>query len=58
MQFGNDNKVKIFSMNTDEARAFLTFLETERIRHQGDIDDIIKLVKQVEKFYFGGEGER
>lgn len=45
------HKVKWWLMNKDEARAFLIFLESEKIRHQGDIDEITNLVQQVKHWY-------
>lgn len=45
------HKVKWELMNKDEARAFLLFLESEKIRHQEDIDEISILIRQVEHWY-------
>lgn len=45
------HKVKWWLLNKDEARAFLLFLESEKIRHQEDIDMISNLVGMVEHWY-------
>ena len=51
MKFGKDNKVKIETMNKEQASAFVTFLESEILRHQEDIEDAEKLIQTVkEKF--------
>ncbi len=51
MDFDKSHKVKWWLMNKDQAIAFLIFLESEKIRHQEDIDEISKLVKQVAHWY-------
>jgi len=45
------HKVKWWLMNKDQAIAFLIFLESEKIRHQEDIDEISKLVQEVKHWY-------
>lgn len=45
------HKVKWEFLNKDEARAFLMFLESEKLRHQEDIDEITNLVQQVKSWY-------
>lgn len=47
MQFGEDWKVKIDSMNEAEAKIFILFLETEIARHQWDIRDAEQLIEKV-----------
>lgn len=49
MQFNEENKVIIESMDKTEARAFVKFLHSEILRHQKDIqqaDDLITKVKE------------
>ncbi len=48
---GKTHKVKWWLLNKDEATAFLLFLESEKIRHQEDIDEITNLVKMVKHWY-------
>ena len=38
MEFNQENKVKIDTLNTTEARAFLAFLECERKRHRIELN--------------------
>jgi len=48
MQFNNEHKVIISTLNKDEAKAFVKFLESEIIRHNDDIKqarNLISLVK-------------
>ena len=45
------HKVKWWLMNKDQAVAFLVFLESEKIRHQEDIDELTILVIQVKHWY-------
>jgi len=45
------HKVDWWLLNKDEARAFLLFLESEKIRHQEDIDEISRLVCMVKHWY-------
>ena len=45
------HKVDWWLLSKDEARAFLLFLESEKIRHQEDIDEITNLVQQVKHWY-------
>ena len=43
MEFNEKHKVIIDTMNEDEARAFVKFLDSEIIRHYGDIEQAKKL---------------
>ena len=49
MNFDEDNKVIIDTMNRDEAKVFIKFLHSEILRHEGDIDDAFHLIDFVEK---------
>ena len=49
MIFNENHKVIIDTLNTDEAIAFIKFLESEIIRHYDDIQqakDLIELVRK------------
>ena len=50
MKFNEDHKVIINTMNEDEARAFIKFLDSEILRHCEDI-------KQAKKLRFVVEGK-
>ena len=41
------HKVKIGTMNKDEAVAFLAFLQSEQLRHQEDVEDIERVMLEV-----------
>lgn len=43
------HKVIIESMNEVEAKAFIIFLESEALRHEDDVRDIVTLIDQVKK---------
>ena len=48
MQFDKKtHKVDIKTLNKDEAKAFILFLESEILRHQEDIKDIDKIISKV-----------
>ena len=52
MKFDKEtHKVDWKSMNKEQAVAFLIFLESEKIRHQEDINEISKLVEEVKHWY-------
>jgi len=48
MKFNSHNKVLIHSMNTEEAKAFVKFLQSEIHRHAQDIDQAKALVARGE----------
>ena len=51
MEFTDEHKVIINSMNEMEAKIFIIFLKTEIIRHCDDIEQAEKLIEVVkEKF--------
>jgi len=55
MKFNEQNKVIIETMNPNEAKAFIKFLQSEIARHQMDIDNAIDLIHQVvNKFQIKG----
>jgi len=54
MIFNNENKVIIETMNKDEARAFIKFLQSEVARHLMDIRRAHELIREV-KIRFGIE---
>ena len=49
MEFNAEHKVIIGTLNQDEARAFVKFLESEIIRHQDDINQAESLIGYVKK---------
>ena len=49
MDFNAEHKVIIGTLNQDEARAFVKFLESEIIRHQDDINQAKSLIGYVKK---------
>ena len=49
MEFNAEHKVIIGTLNKDEARAFVKFLESEIIRHQDDINQAESLIGYVKK---------
>ena len=49
MEFNAEHKVIIGTLNKDEARAFVKFLESEIIRHQDDINQAKSLIGYVKK---------
>ena len=55
MIFNKDHKVIIETLNKDEAKAFIKFLESEIIRHSDDIDQALNLIKYVYKKVLGGK---
>ena len=51
MKFDETNKVIIDTLDRNEARAFIKFLESEIARHENDIENAYDLIKEVaEKF--------
>ena len=54
MIFNDEHKVKIETMNKEEAKAFIIFLDTEIIRHLDDIKQA-KTLKETVKKLFGLE---
>ena len=51
MRFDDDNKVIIESLNQEQAKAFILFLESEIIRHEIDIEQAENLIKRVRNMY-------
>jgi len=49
VEFNAEHKVIIGTLNKDEARAFVKFLESEIIRHQDDINQAESLIGYVKK---------
>ena len=49
MEFDKEHKVIISTLNPIEAVAFIKFLQSEILRHQGDITDAAKLIRVVEE---------
>lgn len=49
MIFNAEHKVIINTMNPDEARAFIKFLNSEIIRHEDDIKQARELIGEVMK---------
>ena len=47
MKFNEQNKVIIDTMDNQEARAFVKFLQSEIARHKMDIDNARDLIKEV-----------
>ncbi len=47
------HKVIVSSLNQDEARAFIKFLESEIIRHKDDINQAKSLIGYVKKEVLG-----
>ena len=47
MKFNEESKVIIDTMNQNEARAFIRFLETEIARHKRDIENAVELIYTV-----------
>ena len=47
MKFDEANKVIVDTMNRDEAKAFVKFLESEILRHQQDIQQADDLIMKV-----------
>ena len=47
MEFDRTNKVIVDTMNFDEAKAFVMFLESEITRHERDVEDALKLIMRV-----------
>ena len=60
MEFDKTNKVIIDSLNSEEAKVFIKFLESEIKRHYRDIQEAKKLITEIKAgFGFGGiERER
>ena len=55
MQFNEQNKVIIDTMNRAEAKAFVLFLKSEIARHQTDISNAAALIIEVcDKFQIEG----
>jgi hypothetical protein len=52
MEFNEEHKTKIESLNRAEAVAYILFLESELRRHQDDIRDIVQIIGHV-KSKFG-----
>ena len=55
MRFNKEHKVVISSLNQDEARVFIIFLDTEIKRHQDDINKAKALIGLVKKEILGEE---
>ncbi len=51
MIFNESHKVIIESLNTDEAMAFIKFLNSEIIRHYDDIQQAKDLIEVIKKKY-------
>ena len=49
MKFDETNKVIIDTLDRNEARAFIKFLESEIARHENDIENAYDLIKEVAK---------
>ena len=49
MIFNDQHKVIVGTLNNDEARAFIKFLESEIIRHKDDINQAKSLIGYVKK---------
>ena len=49
MDFNDENKVIIDSMNKEEAKVFIKFLKSEIIRHRRDIKEAENLIYNVVK---------
>lgn len=47
MQFNQENKVIIFTMDRTESIAFIKFLYSECLRHIKDIEEATKLMEEV-----------
>lgn len=47
MEFDRENKVIISTMNQEEARAFVKFLQSEVARHMMDIRNAQELIREV-----------
>jgi len=58
MEFNPNHKVKIETMNTTEARAFLAFLNDEKTRHITNQDECEHVIQNAEdRFPHDTEGE-
>ena len=51
MVFDEENKVIIESLNQEQAKAFIKFLESEILRHKVDIQQAEDLIKKVRNMY-------
>ena len=52
MKFNKEtHKVEIETMNRTEAKAFIRFLMSEKIRHADDIKDLEILIEEVKRRY-------
>ncbi len=49
MTFNSEHKVIINTLNPDEARAFIKFLESEIIRHKDDINQAKAQIGYIKK---------
>jgi len=49
MIFDSDNKVIIESLEPNEAKAFVKFLESEILRHKDDIYQAVDLIETVKE---------
>jgi len=52
MDFSKEAKVIINTMNTDEAKAFVKFLDSEIIRHKVDIEQAEVLKREVQEMFY------
>jgi len=51
MEFDVEHKVKIETMTREEAKAFIIFLESERLRHLQDVKECVLLITLVKERY-------
>ena len=51
MNFDEENKVIISSLNKTEARAFIKFLKSEIFRHLRDIEDARDLIEKARELF-------
>ena len=49
MEFDKDHKVKFETLNEDEARAFLYFLEDEKYRHIEDVESASDMIEDIKR---------
>ena len=55
MEFEDVSMAKIKNMSQDEAKEAISFLETEKLRHKGDIAMIDRRIKAVVELKLSGE---
>ena len=49
MKFDKTNKVIIDTLDRNEAKAFIKFLQSEIARHEDDIENVYDLIRKVAK---------